>query len=322
MKSNIQDISNKVDKEQILSVVEKKYSTLGPMWVTQQMEWNNSIYSTFKNHDKFLILIFLVKKALDSYSRNFIKLSYDEFYSNRTVEIEKFNISEISKELCIPKESTRRKVIELENEGAIKKTANKVTIDRSKSYFSRPENSIKRISRFIAILSEMCISENFLLKSIPSEKLEIIIKKNFSEIWKTYYEMQIPMMIDYKKIFGDLESFHIFGTCVVNQHLYARKVSEDYMNRISFINSIHIGQNMLGLNAMSISDITGIPRATVIRKLKKLVSLKNLQINEKKHYKLTGHFTKKLMPLHKDVLIKLSSFSTQIFNLYLLDEKN
>ena len=64
----------------------------------------------------------------------------------------------------------------------------------------------------------MLAQENFLLKKLPSEDLEIIIKNNFSYIWKLYYEMQIPMMISYKKIFKDLETFHIFGTCVVNQH--------------------------------------------------------------------------------------------------------
>ena len=35
---------------------------------------------------------------------------------------------------------------------------------------------------------------------------------------------------------------------------------------------------------MSISEITGIPRATVIRKLNNLTKKRFLQIDEKKHY--------------------------------------
>ena len=120
MTVDIPDISKQIYKDDLLSVLEKKYSSLGPMWVTQQMEWNNGIYASFKDHDKFLIIIFLVKKTLDFYSRNFTKLTYDEFYSKDTVEIEKFTISEISKTLSIPKESTRRKVLELEELGVIK----------------------------------------------------------------------------------------------------------------------------------------------------------------------------------------------------------
>ena len=73
-----------------------------------------------------------------------------------------------------------------------------------------------------------------------------------------------------------------------------------------------------GINAMSISDITGIPRATVIRKLKILVKQKHLSINEKKHYKLTGKFIKKLNPLQNDVLDKLADFSVKTYNLEIL----
>ena len=319
---DIPDISKQIYKEDILSVIDKKYSTLGPMWVNQQMEWKNTIYASFKDHDKYLILIFLAKKTLDFYSRNFIKLSYEDFYLKNTVEIEKFNISEISTALDIPKESTRRKVIELENEGVIKKLKNRIVIDRSKFSYTKPKDSIKRMSRFLAALSEICESENVLLKNIPSEKIEIIIKKNFSYIWKIYYELQIPMMINYKKIFNDLETFHIFGTCIVNQHLYARKLSVDYMNRESFLKSIYTAPTMQGLNAMSISDITGIPRATVIRKLKRLVKLKNLSIDNKKHYRLTGGFVKLLMPIQKIVIAKLAYFSTQVFNLHLLHDED
>ena len=114
-------------------------------------------------------------------------------------------------------------MIELEKKGAIKKIKNKIIIDRAKFYFSKPEDSIKRISRFLSILTEMCKSENVLSNKITSEELELIIKDNFSYIWKLYYEMQIPMIIRYKKIFKDIETFHIFALCVVNAHLYARK---------------------------------------------------------------------------------------------------
>ena len=63
MTSNIPDISKQIYSEDIFSVLEKKYSILGPMWVTQQMEWNNDIYSAFKDHAKYLIIIYLIKKT-------------------------------------------------------------------------------------------------------------------------------------------------------------------------------------------------------------------------------------------------------------------
>tara|TARA_B110000093_G_C12919991_1_gene388773 strand:+ start:487 stop:1491 length:1005 start_codon:yes stop_codon:yes gene_type:complete len=321
MKSSIPDISKQIYPEDTLSVLEKKYSTMGPMWVNQQIEWMNGIYASFKDHDKFLILIFLIKKTLDFYSRNFTKLTYEEFYSKDIIQIEKFSIAEISEELNIPKESARRKVIELEKKGAIKKIKNKIIIDRAKFYFSKPEDSIKRISRFLSILTEMCKSENVLSNKITSEELELIIKDNFSYIWKLYYEMQIPMIIRYKKIFKDIETFHIFALCVVNAHLYARKVANIPMNRDDFLKSFFSSNSMQGINAMSISDITGIPRATVIRKLRKLVKQKNLEVNIKKHYRLSQNFTKILKPVQKDVLVTLANFSSKVFNISILHKK-
>jgi len=320
MNDKVPDISKQVYKKDIFNVMEKRYSTLGSVWVRHQLEWCNGVYSSFKDHDKFLIVIFLVKKTLDLYSRNFIKFSYDDFYSRDTVEIEKLSIAEISQELNIPKESTRRKVIELENKGAIRKDNKNVIIDRSKFYYSKPINSIKRVSRFLSILSEMCKEENILPKKISSEELELAIKDNFSYIWKIYYEIQIPQLVRYKKIFNDLETFHIFGLCVVNEHLYAKKISKDYMNRDEFIESFFTANKSQGINAMSISDITTIPRATVIRKLKKLVKKKILTIDAKKHYKLTAHFSQKLKPLQKGVFFKLADFSTRVFNLIILNK--
>ena len=315
MKTIIPDISKQIYKEDTFAVLEKKYSTMGPAWVSQQMEWMNGVYASFKDHDKFLILIYLVKKTLDFYSRHFTKLNYEEFYSNDSTEIEKFTVSEISKELNIPKESTRRKVLELENEGVIKIIKKKLIIDRSFFFKTKPIKSIERISRFLATLSEICVDEKVLPKRISSESIELIIKNNFSYAWKIYYELQIPMMIGYKKIFKDLESFHIYGICVVSQHLNAKKLTEEFIGRADFFENIVKGKKIQGINAMSLSDISGIPRATVIRKLRNLVKNNFLKIDDKKLYRLTGVFTKKFMPIQKTVLIKLAKFSTQIFNL-------
>ena len=320
MKVKIPDISKQIYKEDILGVMESRYSTLGSAWVSHQMSWLNGIYASYKDHNKFLIVILLIKKTLDFYSRNFTKLPYEEFYLKDTVEIEKFTVAEISRLLDIPKETTRRKLLELENEDVIKEIKKKLILDRSKFFKSKPIESIKRISRFLSMLSEMCVEEKILSNKISSKELELVIKDNFSYIWKIYYEVQIPMLIGYKKIFEDIEAFHIFGVCVVNEHIYARKISESHMNRDEFLKSIFTISKVQGINAMSISDITSIPRATVIRKLKKLINQKILTINDKKHYKLTGSFANKLKPLQKNVIVKLADFSTKVFNLVVLSK--
>ena len=47
------------------------------------------------------------------------------FFNQNEIEIAKINVMEISKSLNIPKETTRRKIIELEQLGTIKKLKKK-----------------------------------------------------------------------------------------------------------------------------------------------------------------------------------------------------
>ena len=69
---------------------------------------------------------------------------------------------------------------------------------------------------------------------------------------------------------------------------------------------------------MSISDITGIPRATVVRKLKNLLNKNYLIIDDKKHYRLTDIPMNKLKKIQGIVFERLAKFSTKIFNFKIL----
>ena len=88
--------------------------------------------------------------------------------------------------------------------------------------------------------------------------------------------MQMPFLLGFKKVFGDLESFHVFGICVSNHALNSKKIDNSEMSKEFYLEKYFFAdkKDFAGINAMSISDITGIPRATVIRKLNKLVKNK------------------------------------------------
>ena len=60
--------------------------------------------------------------------------------------------------------------------------------------------------------------------------------------------------------------------CLVNQALNSKTNDNSQMSKEYYLEKYFFStMTCNGINAMSISDITGIPRATVIRKLKKLV---------------------------------------------------
>ena len=126
MLKNLPDISKQISSKEILSALNKNYSIIVPVWIPMQSEWMNNLYRTFNDYDKFMIIIHLLLKTFDFYSKNFVKLNYQEYFDQSEIEIKEINIMEISNSLNIPKETARRKVNELEELGAIKRINKKL----------------------------------------------------------------------------------------------------------------------------------------------------------------------------------------------------
>ena len=320
MSKQLPQISKLIRSENIREVIEKNFVSILPVWAPLQLAWVNNVYRTFHDYEKFMIIMHLLMKTFNIYSKNFVKLNYDEYFDQTNVEIESINVMEISKSLNIPKETARRKINELEKYGVIKKKNKIIIIDRNTWPNIKPQDTIKRMTRFLSNLSKMCVNEKLILEPISSESLTVTCKEYFSFIWKLYYEMQIPMLLGFKKVYGDLESFHVNGICLINHALNSKRNDNTKMSKEFYLEKYFFADQKddVGINAMSISDISGIPRATVIRKLKKLVKLKFLKIDNKKHYSSTGVHAKLLLNVQKNTLNNLSKFAERIYNLNLI----
>ena len=219
MPNTLPEISKEIHSEDLMDIFEQRYSEISPVWMPMQVEWVNSVYRTFYDYDKFMIIMHLLGKTFDFYSKNFVKLDYEQYFNQNQIEIKKINVMEISISLNIPKETTRRKIIELEKLGTIKRMNKKIIIDRRTWPNIKPQDTIQRISRFLSTLSKILYKEKILSETITSNQIIKTAKENFSHVWKLYYEMQMPMLLNFKKVLGDLESFHVWGICVVNQAL-------------------------------------------------------------------------------------------------------
>jgi DNA-binding MarR family transcriptional regulator len=314
-------ISKQILSKDIHYVLSKNYTSIQPIWVPIQIRWMNNLYRTFHDYEKFMIIIYLMVKTFDYYSKNFVKLNYDEFFSQNEIEVETLNVMEISNALNIPKETTRRKINELEKLGAIKKSNKKIIIDRNAWPSIKPEETMKNMSYFLSTLSKIIFEEGFMLEPVDSNRIVKAVKDNFSFVWKLYYEMQMPMLLMFKKIHGDLETFHVHGVCLGNQALNTKKIDTSEMSKALYLEKYFFGdrQEFSGINAMSISDITGIPRATVTRKLNKLVKEKFLTVDSKKHYSTNrGVHKKKILLVQNTTFINLSKFAARIYNLSLM----
>jgi hypothetical protein len=70
-----------------------------------------------------------------------------------------------------------------------------------------------------------------------------------------------------------------------------------------------------GVSAMSLSDMTNIPRATVIRKCKYLMSHGYLKLNDKKQYVMTGMNIDKILPYQRKIFRNKAKFLRKTLNL-------
>ena len=322
MSKFLPELSKQIHSEVIREVIEKNYTSILPVWAPLQLTWVNSVYRTFHDYEKYMIVMYLLKTTFETYAKNLTTLNFDEYFNQFEFEIEKINVMEISKSLNIAKETTRRKINELEKMGVIKKINKKIIIDRNTWPNIKPEDTIKRITRFLSTLSKICVAERSVSEPFSNEILTKICKEYFSFVWILYYEMQFPLLLGNKKIFGDLESFHVNGVCIINQALHSKKNDNSEMSKEFYLEKYFFAdkKDFSGINAMSISDITGIPRATVIRKLNKLLKEKFLKVDNKKHYSSTGHHAQKLLEVQKITLDNLSKFASRIYNLSLMKD--
>ena len=320
MSKFLPELSKQIHSEVIGEVIEKNYVSIIPVWIPLQLTWINNVYRTFHDYEKYMIVMYLLMTTFETYTKNFTKLNYDEYFNQNEFEIEKINVIEISKSLNIAKETTRRKINELEKMGVIKKINKKIIIDRNTWPNIKPEETIKNVTRFLSTLSKMCVAERKISEPFSTEILTKICKEYFTFVWILYYEVQFPMLLGYKKIFGDLESFHVNGVCIINQALHSKKNDNSEMSKEFYLEKYMWSdqKSETGVNAMSISDITGIPRATVIRKLNKLLKEKFLKVDNKKHYSSTGHHAQKLLEVQKVTLDNLSKFASRVYNLCLM----
>ena len=275
-------IYSEVDSDILDKVFKNNFDLLSPFFFKMMSEWTIGAYSLFKDIDKYTILIYLVNKQFEFYRRNNINISYDNFYKDKSLEIEKINIIKISIDLDIPKESVRRKIVELEKQRIIKKIGKKIVIDRSAYFSTQPTDTLKNLSNLLSIFSKILKQEKIIKNELSPSEINILIKQNFSFCWYQFYKFLFPYCLRWKQYFGDLEYFSIIATIVLNTN---SKIAKNFKGVDSYLvkwrNNI-MSQKIRGVNAMSISEITGIPRPTVVRKLKILTKKKYISLDENK----------------------------------------
>jgi len=280
-----------INSEQVYDILAQRSNDTVSLWFKLQQAWCNNAYNTFKDYDTYLILVHLVNQVFQKYSDRFQFLSYEEFYAKKELVIDKINLIEISKELNIPKETIRRKVNFLQDRKIIFRKGKSIYFNNDINKVQRPANSKKMMANFLEKTGQILANESWFGKAFSKEEIEAFIDKYFTICWQHWFRMQIPFLVRHRVFFGDLETWNVWGAIGISQFTdYSTQVRNKVVEEPRTYADLylhllrHTPKN--GINASSISEISNIPRATVIRKLKFLLKNKLVIKNKRLEYML------------------------------------
>ena len=95
--NTIPSISSQIDEKIIFKVIDKHFSRLAPHYYKWINNWLIGAYENYADIDKYIILIYIINKDFIFFRRNGLIVDYDSFYKDKSLEVDKFNISDISK---------------------------------------------------------------------------------------------------------------------------------------------------------------------------------------------------------------------------------
>ena len=318
MIKNIPNISSEIDEEKIFKIINENFSLLAPAYYTLVSSWLINAYQVHKGIDKFIILIYLINKDFIFYRKNRLMVDYDTFYKDKSLEILNINIIDISKDLRIPRESVRRKIEGLKKQGVIKKNGKKIFVDRSAFITAKADKTLKNLSILIFEFSKILKSKNITDESFGVGEISKSIKESFSFCWYQFYKFIFIFANSWKTgtKTQDLETICV-GLIVLINTVQNRNFKNKSLDRKKYLKEIQKPDH-IGINAFSIAEITGIPRATVVRKLEFLIKNKFLNISEKKLYTfgmtMQSKQFKVISKLQDRNMNALSKFLYRIFN--------
>ena len=313
---------NRFEKSLVLESLEQNILSHWDTWGKFQQAWTSRAYKSFKDLDKYVILIYLIKNNWQNLTDKFQYLSMDEFYDADNVTIDKINLIQISNDLNIPKETIRRKVNELQESNILKRLGKSIVFNRKGIETQKPNEMINLLSVFIEKKAKMLHGKEWFGETLSKDFINSFIKKYFTITWLRFFRMQIPFLTRHRVVFGDLETWIVWGNIGLSHQYHLAKAAEKNLitspitlkSYYSNVSELKIDR---GVNASSIADISSIPRATVIRKLKWLISQKAIKKNQSLEYQMKkgGLLNKRISDNFLINQHSVAEFLTDIFDL-------
>ena len=320
--NKIENSNNSINKDKVHEVFQRNINEKLKSFYRLQQDWVNRAYKNFNDFDTYLILMYLMNKVYINYSDRFHYMSMDAFYSQDKVGIEKINLIEISKDLNIPKETVRRKINFLQTNDIIIRSGKSIFLHSKGLEIQKPLSTIENMSSLLSKLSIYLSAEEWFGKALEKEDIKKFITDHFTVSWEYWYRFQIPYLTRHRAFFEDLESWNVWASIgLVQIRDFIVAIESDVTRKPGNYQDFYLAtlkhKSKQGINASSISDISAIPRATVIRKLKTLEKKKLIFRNKKLEYSLGNNreHMRIIGDNYKTSQRAFSEFCTTMFNL-------
>ena len=279
-------------------------------FLPHQSEFMCGLYKRYQCLENGSLVLYFSKKTHQAilrkkdYDLNH-NISFERFWQNHSeVELSQPTIISIAKHVGLPKETARRKLSELTKKKILSKKNKRIAWLPSQDYKDIYNQVVDQEIRSMAKLTKFVTEKlnlNYSIETITNE-----YKKEFSFYWFHYLDLQHKWMKIWKKQFKDLEIVLIFIQFAILLSSKLQKEKNISHNKLfNHPETVHDPESQtVSVSATSISDITGIPRATCIRKLNSMAKQKILTQDEtsKRYFinpeALTKNFVSKEMTKH------------------------
>ena len=309
----------KFDALKLTKVIEENYSHLMPDFFAMQTEYLASLNVIYHDLDASLIAMVLTsqlyKNAIeDVNSKEKVSLKYFYQKGNFKVPLNTLKIKDLSLILNVPRETVRRK-----KEKIIKD--NFIILDTKKKMYTFNTNIVEQkilytqidnLSKFISKFSFFFSQNKLLIKKISKEEVKKDVEEKFLLYLTKFLDFQISYFSKMKTLI-DIESIFIFLLCNLNTTTQIKHKHEPMTSKAIFskINNI---SNTLGLNATSISEITKVPRTTVLRKIANLEKIGMIKKDQYKRY--SSDDSKKILSIMNYNVKLIGFFFSQCLETY------
>jgi len=274
--------SKKVEKSLVQKNLTDNFLKLMPAFYEMESSFLSDVYKRYGDLEGGNIVICFARDCHLEILRKREKdlefdLSLDKFWKNhKNILLPKKKIILVSKETGLPKETARRKIL------ALIKTKHLQKGEKNRLYWEPAsefkDTYINIIDQEIYSLSKFIFEQaKFLYLNLSISRIQKEIRSNYSFYWYHYLNVQIEYIKFWHGKLKDLEML-LIGLQVIIQTLnFLKRKTSDLTTVLNYKNIKDLSTKEANISATSVSDITGIPRATCIRKLDKFVKMKILQ---------------------------------------------